>query len=132
MYRFLIFAPLLTLKRPKLECAVPIWSPYCKTQIQQVEKVQRTTARWTCMMWSNPFSVELQWPTLEAQRDQCFLFFFHKIHPGTTSMYIYKDNYLTPSQITRSTRSSHNLQYCRSQTYSDALKYSFPQGLFLI
>ena len=27
-----------TLVRPKLEYAAPIWSPYCKTQIQQVEK----------------------------------------------------------------------------------------------
>ena len=39
--------------------------------------------------------------------------------------YIDKDKYLTPSQSTRSTRSSHNSQYCRPQTYSDALKYSF-------
>ena len=32
---------------------------------------------------------------------------------------------LTPSQRIRFTRSSHNSQYCRPQTYSDALKYSF-------
>ena len=37
-----------TLVRPKLEYAAPSWSPYCKTQIQQVEKVQRTATRWTC------------------------------------------------------------------------------------
>ena len=55
--------------------------------------------------------------------DQSSLLFFHKIHCGTKS--IDKDKYLTPSQSTRSTRSSHNLQYCRPQTYSDALKYSF-------
>ena len=36
-----------------------------------------------------------------------------------------KDKYLTPSQRTRSTKSSHSSQYCRSQTYSDTLKYSF-------
>ena len=64
---------------------------------------------------------ELQWPTLEALRDQSSLLFFHKIHCGTMS--IDKDKYLTPSQ--RSTRSSHNSQYCRPLTYSDALKYSF-------
>ena len=34
-----------TLVRPKLEYAAPIWSPYSKLQINQVEKVQRTTAR---------------------------------------------------------------------------------------
>ena len=40
-------------------------------------------------------------------------------------MSIDKDKYLTPYQSTRSTRSSYNSQYCRPQTYSDALKYSF-------
>ena len=124
-----------TLVRPKLEYAAPIWSPYCKTQIQLVEKVQRTVARWTCRRWRDTSSVgemldELQWPTLEARRDQSSLLFFHKIHCGTMS--IDKDKYLTPSQSTRSTRSSHNSQYCTPQTYSDALKYSFSQGLFLI
>ena len=114
--------------RPKLEYAALIWSPYCKTQIQQVEKVQRTAARWTCRRWRNTSSVgemldELQWPTLEARRDQSSKLFFHKIHCGTMS--IDKDKYLTPSQSTRSTRSSHNSQYCGPQTYSDALKYSF-------
>ena len=52
----------------------------CKTQIQQVEKVQRTEARWTCRRWRNTSSVgemldELQWPTLEARRDQSSLLF---------------------------------------------------------
>ena len=117
-----------TLVRPKLEYAAPIWSPYCKTQIQQVEKVQRTAARWTCRRWRNTSSVgemldELQWPTLEAGRDQSSLLFFHKIHCGTMSFD--KDKYLTLSQSTRSTRSSHNSQYCRPQTYIVALEYSF-------
>ena len=84
--------------------------------------------RWTCRRWRNTSSVgemldELQWPTLKALRDQSSLLFFNKIHCGTLS--IDKDKYLTPSQSTRSTRSSHNSQYCRPQTYSDALKYSF-------
>ena len=57
------------------------------------------------------------------QSDQSFLLFFHKIHCGTMS--IGKDKYLTPSQGTRSNRSSDNSQYCRPQSYSDALKYSF-------
>ena len=34
-----------TLVRTKLEYAAPIWSPYSKLQINQVEKVQRTAAR---------------------------------------------------------------------------------------
>ena len=70
---------------------------------------------------------ELHPPTLEAQRDQSSLFFFHKIHCGIMS--IDKDKYLTPSQRARSIRSSHNSQYCRPQPYSDALKYSFFQRI---
>ena len=86
----LAFAPRSTkvackiLVRPKLEYAAPILSPYCKIQIQQVEKVQRTAARWTSRRCRNTSSdgemlYELQWPTLEARRDQSSLLFFHKI-----------------------------------------------------
>ena len=75
-------------------------SPYCKVQIQQVEKIHRTAARLTCRRWHTTSSVgemldELQWPTLEARRDQSSLFFFHKILCGIMS--IDKDKYLTPS-----------------------------------
>ena len=54
-------------------------------------RLQRTAARWTCRRWRNTSSVgemldELQWPTLEARRDQSSLLFFHKIHCGTMSI----------------------------------------------
>ena len=57
-----------TLLRPQLEYAAPIWHPYHDTQIGQVEKVQRTAARWTCRRWRNTSSVgdmldELGWPS---------------------------------------------------------------------
>ena len=73
-----------TLVRPKLEYAAPIWSPHSKLQINQIEKVQRTTARWTCRRWRNTSSVgemldELEWPSLEDRRDQSSLLLFHKI-----------------------------------------------------
>ena len=118
-----------TLVRPKLEYAAPIWSPYSKLQINQVEKVQRTATRWTCRRWRNTSSVgemldELEWPSLEASRDQASLLLFHKIHSGAVS--IEKDKYLTPARSLKSTRSSHSAQYCRYQTYSDALKNSPP------
>ena len=104
------------------------WSPYSKLQINQVEKVQRTAARWTCRRWRNTSSVgemldELEWPSLEARRDQSSLLLFHKIHSGAVS--IEKDKYLTPARSLKSTRSSHSAQYRRYQTYSDALKNSF-------
>ena len=58
LHRNLAFAPrrpkevaCKTLVRPKLEYAAPIWSPPSKLQINQIEKVQRTSARWTCKRW---------------------------------------------------------------------------------
>ena len=84
-----------TLVRPKLEYAAPIWSPYSK----------------------------LEWPSLEARRDQSSLLLFHKIHSGAVS--VEKDKTLTHAHSLKSTKSSHRAQYCRYQTYSDALKNSF-------
>ena len=122
-----------TLVWPKLEYAAPIWSPYSKLQINQVEKVQRKAAHWTCRRWRNTSSVdeildELEWPSLDAHRDQSSLLLFHKIHSGAVS--IEKDKYLIPARSLKSTRSSHSAQYCRYQTYSDALKNSFSPSLF--
>ena len=82
-----------TLVRPQLEYAAPIWNPYHKLQIQEVEKVQRTAARWTCRRWRNTSSVgdmldELEWPSLEARREQSSLTFFYKIHSGTVCLLI--------------------------------------------
>ena len=80
-----------TLVQPKLEYAAPIWSPYSKLQINQVEKVQRTAAGWTCSRWRNTRIVremlgELVWPSLEARRDHSSLLLFHKIHSGAVSI----------------------------------------------
>ena len=91
-----------TLVRPQLEYAAPVWNPYRILQIQEVEKVQRTAARWTCRRWRNTSSVgdtldELEWPSLEARREQSSLTFFYKIHSGTVSLD--KDKYLTPAPI---------------------------------
>ena len=99
-----------TLVRPKLEYAAPIWHPYHETQIGQVEKVQRTAARWTCRRWRNTSSVgdmldDLEWPSLETRREQSSLTFFYKIHSGTVDLD--KDKYLTPAPNLRRTRASH-------------------------
>ena len=108
--------------------AAPIWHPYHETQIEMVEKVQRTAARWTCRRWRNTSSVgemldELEWPSLESRRERSSLTFFYKIHSGTVSLD--KDKYLTPAPNLRHTRASHESQYTRPFAYSDALKNSF-------
>ena len=96
--------------------------------IQEGEKVQRTAARWTCRRWGNTSSVgdmvdELEWPSLEARREQSSLTFFYKIHSGTVSLD--KDKYLTPAPNLQRTRASHDSQYIRYFAYNDALKNSF-------
>ena len=117
-----------TLVLPQLEYAAPIWHPYNDTQIVQVEKVQRTAARWTCRRWRNASSVrdmldKLEWPSLEARREQSSLTFFYKIHSGTVSLD--KDKYLTQAPNIRRTRASHEFQYTRYLAYGEALKNSF-------
>ena len=113
-----------TLVRPKLEYAAPICSPYSKLQINRVEKVQRTAARWPCRRWRNTSSVskmldELEWQSLEARRDRSSLLLFHKIHSGAVS--IEKDKYLIPAHSVKSTKSSHSAQYCRYHSALDKL-----------
>ena len=44
---------------------------------------------------------ELEWPALEAWRDQSSLLLFHKIHPGAKS--IGKDKYMTPAHSLKTT-----------------------------
>ena len=61
--------------RPQLEYAAPIWNPHHQTEINRIEKVQRTAARWACRRWRNQSHVgemleELQWPELQERRQQ--------------------------------------------------------------
>ena len=60
---------------------------------------------------------ELEWPSLEARRDQSSLFLFHMIHCG--AVFIEKDKYMTPAHRLKTTRSSHSAQYRRH--WSDIL-----------
>ena len=87
-----------TLVRPKLEYAAPIWSPHSKLQINQIEKVQRTADRWTCRRCRNTSSVgemldELEWPSLEAGKNQSSLLLFQKIHCGAVSIENFRQIY---------------------------------------
>ena len=69
---------------------------------------------------------ELEWPSLEARREQSSLTFFYKIHSGTMSLE--KDKYLTPAPNLSRTKASHDSQYTSYLGFSDALKNSFFPG----
>lgn len=117
-----------TLVRPQLEYASAVWNPYQQKYIDQVEKVQRTAARWSCRRWRNCSHVgemldQLEWPTLATRRENASLSFFYKIHSGDAI--IDKDQYLTRYIPLRGMRSSHDQQYCRPNVNTDALKFSF-------
>ena len=118
-----------TLIHPQLVYAAPIWNPCHKLQIQLVEKVLTTAARWTCRRWGNTRSFgdmldELEWPSLEARREQSSLTFFYKIHSDTMSLE--KDKYLTGApNLRRRRKASHDSQYTRYLAYSNSLKNSF-------
>ena len=66
---------------------------------------------------------ELEWPSMEARREQSSLTCIYKIHSGTVSLD--KDKYLTLAPNLRRTRTSHESQYTRYLAYSKALKKSF-------
>ena len=62
-----------TLVRPQMEYASPIWDPYTKGKILQIEKVQRRAARWTINDSDTRSSVtgmldDLGWGILEQIR----------------------------------------------------------------
>ena len=75
-----------TLVRPQLEYAAPIWDPYTKVKIHQLEKIQRRTARWTTNNYDYRSSVtamldQLGWRTLEQrQADERLCLFYKIIH----------------------------------------------------
>ena len=78
LYRNLTLAPKETkvaayqaLVRPQLEYAAPIWNPHHQTEINRIEKVQRTAARWAWRCWHNQSHIgemleELQWPEFQS------------------------------------------------------------------
>ena len=73
-----------TLVRPQLEYVAPVWDPYTKHKILQLEKVQRRAARWTTSNYDYRSSVpamidRLRWRTLEQGRTEARLCLFYKL-----------------------------------------------------
>ena len=72
---------------------------------------QGVSRRWRIKSSVGDMLDELEWPSLEARREQSSLTIFYKIHPDTVS-----DKYLTP--VTSSTQRAsklNNSQYRRYQ-----------------
>jgi len=116
-----------TLVRPKLEYASTLWDPHTKTQIHQIEKVQRRAARFATSRYHNTSSVtdmlhNLNWPPLEIRRIRARLIMFYKITHHLVA--IYPENQLLVKSDPR-TRHSSAYGFRHIATTKDSYKHSF-------
>ena len=110
----------LTLVRPILEYASPVWDPYLIKDSDQIERVQRTAACWVTLDygWSSSVTVmlnNLNWPTLSLRRKISKLQIFYKA--------IQIPDYFL--HTTRFTQNYHSLHYVIPSSNSDSYKFSF-------
>ena len=115
-----------SLVRPKLEYNCCTWDPHTKSQIHQIEMIQRRAARYTTNRFHNTSSVNdmltnLNWPTLQQRRLRTRLIFFYKVIHNIVA--IYPAHLLIP-QDTR-TRHSNPSGFKHIHTHKDIYKYSF-------
>ena len=119
-----------SLVRPKLEYASPIWNPSQKTQVKQIEQVQRNAARWVMNQpYSphNPSSVtemlnKLKWPSLEQRRVWTDVTLMYKVVNCLISVPV---NYHPTTATVRSARRSHSMKFIPIQTRINAYQNSF-------
>jgi hypothetical protein len=114
--------------RPKLEYSSTVWDPYTKNHINQIEKIQRRSARFVTSRFHNTSSVtdmlnHLNWPTLQTRRCRARLIMFYKIIHNVVA--IYPENLLIPSSLLRHTRNTSIHTFRHIGTSKDSYKYSF-------
>ena len=103
-----------------------LWSPYTDTAIQQIENVQRRTARWFNRGYRRTSSViamlqSLQWTSLDRRRLNGLSLIF-KITNDFVA--ISRDQYLTALQ--KQSRTSHIMAYRQILSSTDYHKQSLP------
>ena len=111
------------LVRPKLEYSS--WDPSLSNQINQIVKVQRRAARFTCNRYHDTSSVtnmleDLDWPLLQVRRFRTRLI---KLFTSNFQVAIYP-TYLLFTSDTRTRHSNPNC-YKYIQTSKDIYRYSF-------
>ena len=113
-----------SLVRQKPEYSSCVWDPHTKSQIHQLEMVQRRAARYTCNRYHNTSSVTemlqtLNWSTLEKRRIRTRIIFLCKIIHHLVA--IYPTNLLTRSDP-RTRQFLHRYSYRLIQTTKDSYK----------
>ena len=118
----------LSLVRPSLEFASPVWDPFTAKDINKLESVQRRAARWVVNRHRQTSSVDtmlthLHWPTLQARRRKARLTAFYKYHTGQLN--ICSNRRPTKSPPVKSTRNSHSEAYLRPSCRTQYRQFSF-------
>ena len=119
-----------SLVRPKLEYASPIWNPTQKTQVKQLEQVQRNAARWVTNQPYNPHNRtsvteminSLKWPSLQQRRVWADVTLMYKVVNCLIAVPV---NYHPITATIRSTRRSHSMKFIPIQTRINAYQNSF-------
>ena len=112
--------------RSVLEYSCSVWDPHLDKDISQVEKIQRSAARFVKNDYSRHSSVtemmkELNWKPLHTRRRENRLALMFKIINNLVA--IPADNYI--SFNTRETRNKHSMQIKVKSPNIDCYKYSF-------
>ena len=115
-----------TLIRPQLEYASSVWDPHYKTEIDELEKVQRRAIRFIKNNHDRTASVtsmqnELKLPNLQQRRQLSRLTIFYKAVNNQVAVDL--PDYLLTS--VRETRSYHQKRFTRLSTRTNTYKYSY-------
>ena len=122
-----------TLIRPILEYAAPVWDPHSAKHINQLEMVQRRSARYVMHEYRRESSVtsmlqQLQWDSLQKRRQQARIVMFYRIIHQLA--HVDSGRYLTPTPM--SNTRGHDARY--AVPYSTILAHSnsyFPRTIRL-
>ena len=112
--------------RPKLEYATVAWNPHKQNNIDTLEKIQRSAARFTLNDHRRKTSTtelinKLGWETLETRQIQHQLTFFYKIKQNLVNINL-PQHIITPCSCTRNSNPNKYIQiHARINTYA----YSF-------
>ncbi|KAK3097903.1 hypothetical protein FSP39_014294 [Pinctada imbricata] len=116
-----------TLVRPQMEYASLIWDPHTKTNINQLEMVQRRAARFVTGDYHRTSSVstmlqQLQWPTLQERRITSRAVMMFRIVNNLVDVPI---TYLTPTAVTVR---GHNQRFLVPYARTEVYQHSFFPG----